>query len=73
VGGNVASSFYAQIMKNGSRQAIYYESDHYEGWNLISGSIVLSCAANDAILVSSSANTYWDSSDWTQFYGYLLG
>ena len=73
VGGNAATSFYAQIMKNGNRQAIYYETDHYEGWNLISGSIVLNCAANDAILVSSGANAYWDSSDWTQFYGYLLG
>ena len=72
-GSNSTSSFYAQIMKNGARAAIYYETDHYEGWNLISGSIVLNCAANDVILVSSGAGMYWDSSDWTQFYGYLLG
>ena len=74
VGGSSTTSVYAQIMKNGSRQAIYYCSDEPNGsWHLLSGSIILNCAANDAILVSSGANAYWDSSDWTQFYGYLLG
>ena len=74
VGSSSTTSVYAQIMKNGSRQGIYYCSDEPNAaWHLLSGSIVVSCAANDAILVSSGANAYWDSSDWTQFYGYLLG
>ena len=74
VGGNATTSVYGQIMKNGSRVGIYYSSDNPDGaWHLISGQAVVSCAANDAILVSSNANAYWDSSDWTQFYGHLLG
>lgn len=74
VGSSSATSVYAQIMKNGNRQAIYYCSDEPNAaWHLLSGSIILNCAVNDAILVSSGANAYWDSSDWTQFYGYLLG
>ena len=74
VGGSSTTSVYAQIMRNGNRQAIYYCSDEPNAaWHLLAGSIVLNCAANDAILVSSGANAYWDSSDWTQFYGYLLG
>jgi hypothetical protein len=73
VGSNAATSLYGQIMKNGGRVGIYYCSDNPDGsWHLISGQMVISCAANDTILVSSGANAYWDSSDWTQFYGHLL-
>ena len=74
VGGNATGSLYGQIMKNGGRVGIYYCSDEPNAaWHFISGQTIVSCAVNDVILVSSGANAYWDSSDWTQFYGYLLG
>ena len=74
VGSSQASSVYAQIMKNGSRMAIYYNSDEpNSSWHQIQGVIILECATNDAITFSSGPYTYWDSSMWTQFYGYLLG
>jgi len=74
VGGNATGSLYGEIRKNSTRVGIYYMSDDPNAsWHLISGQAIVSCAANDAILVRSQSNSYWDSSDWTQFYGYLLG
>jgi len=74
VGSSQASSAYGQIMKNGTRMAIYYNSDEpNSSWHQIQGCIILECATNDAITFSSGPYLYWDSSMWTQFYGYLLG
>lgn len=72
--GNGTSSVYVQIMRNGSREGIYYTSDNPDGaWHLVAGSIILNCSANDTIQVFGSPNSYWDSNDWTQFYGHLIG